>query len=394
MRAATILQRHFEPELASIHLARLRLVFAAVSALLRSGRLSLTSLGRAIATTTSAKHGIKRIDRLLGNELLHAERVSFYQAIARKVIAPGTRPVIIVDWTSVTTTLWALVAAVSFEGRALIVYADVHPISRYLKPGVNAAFLQNLKRVLPEGCSPIIVTDAGFRSPWMLLVAQLGWDYVGRLRQPRTLFKWGKDLIHLKDLWARTRTTATDFGQLEVGERIRQMARIVGIRKRRARLVTTTPESRGYRSEANTKRHRRAAQEPWTLATSLTSSAARVIAIYSRRMQIEETFRDAKSIRFGLCLAQARTNSTSRAEMLLLLAALAHITAVIAGIAAEAVRLHVRYQANTVRNKRVLSLAMLGRLVITHERDAVLKRVLAAAEHVRLWATDAALLAT
>jgi hypothetical protein len=385
MRATKILQREFEQGLEAIHVARVRLVFAAVWTVLRSGKLSLTSLGRAIATTTSPKHGIKRIDRLLGNPHLHAEQLVFYRAIARRVIAPGSRPVVIVDWTSVTTTLWALVAAVRFEGRALIVYAEVHPIDRYLKPHVNAKFLRQLKAVLPDGCAPIVVTDAGFRSPWMLLVSQLGWDYVGRLRQPRTRFKRGNDWLHLDDLWAQTHTTATDFGRLEVGERIRHSCRLVGIRKRIARLISMSPKLRGFRSEARRQRERRTALEPWTLATSLECPAAQVVAIYRQRMQIEETFRDAKSSRFGLCLAHARTTSTHRAEMLVLLAALAHFFAIVTGVAAEAAHLHTCYQANTVRNKRVLSLAMLGRLVIGRERDGALATLLRPSKRPALW---------
>jgi len=127
----------------------------------------LTSIGRTIAVETTQKHGIKRVDRLLGNQRLWDERREFYKAIARRLIPEASRPVIVVDWTSLTTTMWTLTAAVSFEGRALVIYSESHPISRYLKAAVNRAFLRNLLEVLPQQCIPIIVTDAGFRSPWM-----------------------------------------------------------------------------------------------------------------------------------------------------------------------------------------------------------------------------------
>src|SRR5512133_3235815 len=168
MRAEEILLRSFERDLEAVHLARVRLVFAAVRALLWSGRLSLTSLGRAIAGSTSPKHGIKRIDRLLGNKHLHVEGPEFYRALARHLIARGSRPVIIVDWTAVTPKLWALVAAVSHHGRALILYAETHGIRSYLKPSVNEAFCERLRSVLPP-CTPVVLTDAGFRGPWMRL---------------------------------------------------------------------------------------------------------------------------------------------------------------------------------------------------------------------------------
>lgn len=392
MRAGAILQRQFERDLEGVHAARLRLVFAVVFTLIRSGRLSLTALGRAIATVTSPKHGIKRIDRLLGNPRLYAERIAFYRAIARRVITPGTRPVIIVDWTGVTPTLWALVAAVCFEGRALIVYAEVHPISRYLKPSVNAHFLQQLRCVLPDACAPVIVTDAGFRTPWMMQVTQHGWDFVGRFRQPRTLYKQDDAWLRLHDLWRRTRITPRDLGSFEVGQYLRHVCRLVGVRKPNAQLVPMTPRGRRYVIEQTGSRARRKALEPWILATSLDCSAAKVVAMYRQRMQIEETFRDAKSSRFGLCLNQARTNSPQRAEILLLLASLAHLASVMAGIAAEALQLHLRYQANTVRNRRVLSLAMLGRMVVAREDGATVTSLFIAALQLPLATVHAAII--
>lgn len=371
MRAVEILQRQFEADLSGVHVARVRVLFTAAFTLLRSGRLSLTNLGRAIADGTSPKHGIKRIDRLLGNTKLHAEQVTFYRAIARRLIAPGSRPVLLVDWTAVTPKFWALIAAVSFEGRALIVYAETHPISRYLKPDVNAAFLQRLQAVLPTGCIPIIVGDAGFRTPWMRLVKSMGWDYVVRARAPARV---RRDRTHgwqdIENVWRFARTTPSDLGPYEIGAQVRYPSRFVGIRRRERRMFR--PKKRDHGSE----RQKRNAREPWILATSLNWSPARIIAIYKRRMQIEETFRDAKSNRFGLALSQARTRSEHRANVLLLLASLAHLVAVLLGMAAETLRLQRRFQANTVTRRRVFSLAMLGRLFATHFSDAYLKPAL------------------
>lgn len=62
MRAEKILTQQFARDLYDVHLGRVRVVFAAVQALLKSGRLSLTCLGRAVAERTAPKHGIKRID--------------------------------------------------------------------------------------------------------------------------------------------------------------------------------------------------------------------------------------------------------------------------------------------------------------------------------------------
>jgi hypothetical protein len=383
MRAQMILQRQFAADLAGVHLARVRLVFAAVLTLLKSGRLSLTSIGRAIAQETSPKHGIKRIDRLLGNRHLHAERVTFYQGIARRVVPPGSRPVILVDWTAVTPKLWALAAAVSFEGRAVMIYAETHPIARYLKPSVNAEFLRQVARVLPRDCVPIIVADAGFRSLFMKLVLGMGWDYVGRLRGHAKARKTcGGRWTRIPTLFAEARYVPRDLGNFEVGGRTRHVCRLVAVRNRiRHRAYLANNER-----HTNVERERRAAREPWLLFTSLEISAKRVVGLYARRMQIEETFRDAKNPRFGFALSYARTHVESRADMLLLLASLAHLLAIVVGLEAEAANLHLRFQANTVRNKRVLSVTMLGRLVMMlADRDPLITRALTGSGWAGVW---------
>jgi hypothetical protein len=379
MRAGTIIQREFEADLRAVHLARVRVVFATVWTLLRTGRLSLTSLGRAIAERTSPKHGIKRIDRLLWNARLQQERLAFYRAIARRLIRPGSRPVVLVDWTSVTPELWALVAAVCFEGRALVIYSEAHPITRYLKPYVNLAFLYQLEAVLPAGCAPIIVTDAGFRSPWMKLVESFNWDFVGRLRAPAKVRRDRSEaFVHIENFWHLARSVPKELGVFQIGHRRRYPVRVVAVRKKRR--AYPIPVGRDHGDD----RHRRNAHEPWMLATSLDWPAAKVAAIYRCRMQIEETFRDAKSTRYGMALSHARTKSDHRANVLLMLAALAHVVLVLVGVAAEAARLNLRYQANTLQSRRVLSVAMLGKIMLERGDDGLLASALSAASWAAL----------
>ena len=55
-----------------------------------------------------------------------------------------------------------------------------------------------------------------------------------------------------------------------------------------------------------------AAREPLLLATSLQDPAPIVVHMYSLRMQIEETFRDLKSHRYGWSLEDVRCRSAQR----------------------------------------------------------------------------------
>lgn len=384
MRIEDILQREMAGDLGGIHSARLQTIFAATCALLRCGKATLTSIGRAIASRTSHKHGIKRIDRLLGNDHLKRERVQIFAAIARRIIAPGSRPVVIVDWTDFDKKMWSLVAAVSCEGRAVIIYSETHPRTRYLKPAVHRAFLKKLRAVVPERGTPIIVTDAGFQTPWLKEVARLGWDYVCRLRGRTQIRESGKvnwsKLIHL---FQRMGKGVRDFGICELARHTRKdrlKTRLIGFSKRRR----SQNWNEGRMSKSEAEKSRRRAKEPWVLATSMKSSPNKIVAAYASRMQIEETFRDTKSMNLGFSLDHARTKSATRADILILLASLAHLLSIIAGLVAETCKLDRTYQANTVRTRRVLSLSKLGRLLLGTDRAIQLPKVALAAAWLTL----------
>ena len=361
MRAEGILRRLLERETSEIHARRVRAVVSAVVALVLGGEIVLSRLGRAVAGRTTMKHGIKRIDRLFGNGQLREERHVFYRAIARKVIGRQLRPVVLVDWTEAGKKACVLAAAVAFEGRAVIIYSEAHPLSRYTSSRVETEFLRKLTDLLPENCRPIIVTDAGFRAPWLRKVLGLGWDYVGRVRG-RTLVRpaAGGDWRRYYELYSRARIEARDLGQWEVNRSAPYTCRLVTVRRRR-RWV---PIDRAL-AQRSRERAIAATREPWLLVTSLRrSSAKRVVAIYKLRMQIEETFRDAKSHRFGWSFDEAAPRRWKRIDVMMLLIALAAVVVLAVGKAAEVANLHLAYQANTIRTRRVLSLATLGRLIL------------------------------
>lgn len=94
------------------------------------------------------------------------------------MLAGIKRPLILVDWSDANTRRrWLMIkAAVAVGGRAVSVYEQVYPMMRYNSPKTHREFLEVLKTMLPDGCQPIIVTDAGFRGPWFKAVEALGWD--------------------------------------------------------------------------------------------------------------------------------------------------------------------------------------------------------------------------
>ncbi len=60
-------------------------------------RLTVTDLGRSLQGQRSHKHNIKRVDRLFSNTHLHTEWPGIYRSLAHQLIAPQSRPVILIE---------------------------------------------------------------------------------------------------------------------------------------------------------------------------------------------------------------------------------------------------------------------------------------------------------
>lgn len=363
MRAIKILQQNIVPLLSVIHAKRLAVVFWAVQTLMIGNRLSLTGIGRAKQSRGKGDHGvkhsIKRVDRLLGNKKLHGEMLLFFHAIARILIGGKQRPVILIDWTEAGLKHVALVAALPTDGRALTVFAEVHPLKKMGNPTVQKHFLRKLHTILPTQCRPIIVTDAGFKNAWFKEIFSWGWDFVGRVRgtvhaRPEGGSKW----VPLKELFSRAIFKARDLGRWFIAKSNPACLRLVVIKKKNIKTI--------IRGTTRARKGRSRAMEPWLLATSLNDATAKkIVGIYGLRMQIEETFRDTKNHRFGWSFEDAQSTTCERIRVLLLIATLGMLAVTILGQAAELQCHHLDYQANRTRRKRrVISLFFLGKNII------------------------------
>ena len=89
----------------------------------------------------------------------------------------------------------------------------------------------------------------------------------------------------------------------------------------------------------------------------------RVDTLYGRRMQIEESFRDTKSVRWGFRFRHVRLSSCERYERLMMVLVLAYLFLMAVGAQAERDGQHRRLMANTVRS-RTLRWFTVGRACI------------------------------
>jgi hypothetical protein len=82
--------------------------------------------------------------------------------------------------------------------------------------------------------------------------------------------------------------------------------------------------------------------------------------MYAKRAQIENGFRDTKNQRLGFSLNDSKTTHTARLNVLLLIIAIATFGLWLLGSMAKQKQLHFQFQANTIRNRNVLSNDFLG----------------------------------
>jgi hypothetical protein len=372
MHADKLCHRWLSNVLPGMHRKRLSAVSAVVGGAFRGGKLNVTSLGRSIRSSAKAKHSIKRADRLFSNKRLQGECLEVYRQLTRLHLRGNKAPVILIDWSDIDARreFFLLRAAIAVKGRSLTLYEEVHTRATKETRNAHATFLKNLKEILPEGATPIIVTDAGFRTPWFKQVRALGWHFVGRVRNRELVqlgpkYQWNG----AKTLYSQATTTARRFAGILLTRSNPLLCTLVLFKsKPKGRKCRTKmgAVARSRRSLVNSHR----ATEPWLLATSLSEKVTEqaVVALYSTRMQIEESFRDLKCHRNGLDLYHNGTYKLSRMKVLVLIGAISTTFAWILGQVARFNGVHRQFQANTTTSVPVLSNVFIGIQIFRNSR--------------------------
>jgi hypothetical protein len=342
--AVAIVQKILRPVSAQLDLRNARNVLLAVQALVRGRRLTLMELARHWPEAERVRGPLKRLDRLLGNTAVQALRARFY-AVAAGWLVRSAQPVLIVDWSELKSDgRWHLLrAGIAVRGRTLTVYEEVHPKAKKNSRKVQAAFLKRLQALLPSEVCPIVITDAGFQNPWFRAVEALGWHWIGRVRhRTRICLLLGKDgeaaWVCGKALHCHASPQACSLGEAQLARSNPLGCRLVLVRRRRLGRHELTCAGKRARDGHSRKMAARA-KEPWLLAVSHslgTMPPALIVSLYAKRMQIEQSFRDLKSHRYGCAFEDTLSRSAQRLEMLLLIHMLASLAAWLAALTATA----------------------------------------------------------
>jgi hypothetical protein len=340
----------------AIHKKRIGVLSEAVESALVTKNITLTALGRGINNKRKERSNIRKIDRLFANEKLLNEREQIYQIVSRCLLQGIPRPLIIVDSVKLPRSdMYALRASCPISGRTHTLYEMLYPKKREGSAFLHNEFLQGLKSVIPEKCHPIIVTDAGFHNPWFKLVMSLGWDYIGRIRGLKIYRSLdNKSYCRCSSLWKDAVNKPQQFGEVILSKANPLRCFFYLYKKKLEGRFTKETKDNALLHYA------RSVREPWLLASSLDEKPHKVINMYRQRMKIEESFRDMKSFRYGLGLTQVWARKPKRYGIILLIVLLTNFIACLIGQALELKKKHYEFQANSIKNRRVLSYFYLG----------------------------------
>lgn len=371
MHTTKVLHKLLCQSVPSIHASRLKTLLSVVQSVAQGARATVTSMGRGLSGSAYDKHKIKRADRLLSNAALYQESLAIYQAMTRLILKGLSEVVICIDWSPLCAdqSRHLLRAAIPVGGRSLTLYEEAHPQKQLGNRKVQHRFLDRLAVMLPSTCQPIIVADSGFRTPFYRYVeTQFDWHWVGRIR--------GRDFIRkenqtdqwfsAKNLHHKATCKATCLGMIDWVRRQPLSAWIVLIRRPKKRRQALTYKGK-KRKACKDKLQIKSAREPWLLVASLSlqkRTPKQIVNIYKTRMQIEEGFRDCKSVHYGLSLSQNRRMNEYRCSVLCLIAACTIFVLWCIGTAGKQSDIAKQVRVNSSSKRPSYSVIFLARLLL------------------------------
>jgi len=388
MHIDKLLHKVFKPASQDIDKRLHRALLKTAETLCECRHLSIAGLGRCLISSTTVKHSIKRIDRLFGNQHLHHKRHRYYKNMVNLLVGENRQPVILIDWSGLThcDEYHLLRASIPVGRRALVIWESAYREKQYNSQKTHRTFIRDLKALLPASSCPIIVTDAGFKCPWYQLIREQGWEFIGRVRNRTLCRETGeKSWLPVKGYYAKaTRSARYLFAGLLARDNpvACHFYLYHGTKQHRVKK-----NLRGKRIQSgHSLKYEKREREPWLIVSSLatqTYTPKQIISLYKQRMQIEEAFRDIKNTRNGFGLRHCRSRESKRLNVALLIGAIAMLLLWIVGIIVRQQEQHYQFQANTVRQRSVLSTFTIGWQSLTRTRHYCLDAFIRALDEIQ-----------
>jgi len=314
-----------------LHVKRVESLANGVTGVLRAAALSVHAIGEGYSEVakTKPRYGVKQVDRFLSNRAIDVAKLT--PSWAAFVLGARKEIVVALDWTEFEkddhSTLCAYL--VTRHGRATALsWMTVKKSTLEGKRGeYETSLIERLQNAISHDVSVTLLADRGFGDQKLYAyLALLGWDYVIRFRGG-ILVEDASGTQRPAERWVPKTGRATMLRGARVTQDRAEVPAVVVV-------------------------HAARMKEPWCLATSLADkTASEVVKLYGKRFTIEETFRDAKDIRFGMGLSATHIRDAGRRDRLLLLAAIAHALLTLLGAASEATGMDSYLKVNTSKER-------------------------------------------
>ena len=308
---------------------------AIVAALCQAAQASSFAIAGQLSCLTDVQLGsaLNRLYRFLRNERFDDWLLTEQML---RLLGGRAEPLLLaLDWTCWPHRCSVLTASVCVGTRAVPVAASAC-VSRNLARSQNLweeTFLRlTVDRLRAAGVCAVWLCDRGFhRVGWLQRLVELRQHFVVRLKRDVTVhLASGACLLKSLEVRAGERR---DFGFVEVRADGAVRVRLIGV-------------------------WAKGAKEVWWLATDLPNAVSKVVSYYDRRMGIEEQFRDAKGVRFGLKLKWTQFTRAEFVERMYLLVGIALLLWTSVGRAVEEAEPKVRLVSKQKGAR--LSLARIG----------------------------------
>ncbi len=299
------------------HKARRTTLGLVIAAIAATGQARSFAIATTLATWlgTRLDSAVNRFYRLLRNQ--HVDYQDFatqwLDILARR---PDRKVLLAVDWTEWHHDLRLLVAAMVTGKRAIPVLVQgwrkmVASRSQNTRENTFLRYLADI--VHKTGVTATLLCDRGFRrASWLALLQTLRLGFVVRLMDDVFVEIEPGEKRPLHDILMQP-GQVLDLGRVPLRSDGAVTVRIIG-----------------YWAPG--------AHEPWWVATSETGPAKHVLALYDRRMTVEEQFRDTKGRRFGAKLFWTQFRDPEALARFVTLLAVALLIWTLAGIVSAMVK--------------------------------------------------------
>lgn len=297
---------------------------ALVAALCQAAQASSFAIAGQLSCLTDVRLGsaVNRLYRFLRNSRF--DNWLLTEQMLRLLGGRSGPLLLALDWTCWQSRFSVLTASVCMGTRSVPV-ASAACVSRNLARSQNLyeeTFLRLVVgRLRAAGVSAIWLCDRGFhRVGWLGRMVEFKQHFVVRLKRDV--------MVHLRDRVCLLKSLEVkegerrDFGFVELRQDGAVRVRLIGV-------------------------WAKGAKEVWWLATDLTNAVSKVVGYYDRRMSIEEQFRDAKGVRFGLKLKWTQLTRAEFVERMYLLVGIALLLWTSVGQAVEDEEPKVRLKSKT-----------------------------------------------